>query len=993
MSRKTTLLLLSLAASLGSLKGQNYTFEDNYDGWSSTSGTLTISDQRYKEGENSLRWQVQGEAQLEVSGFEIKTSAQTCANMYIHSAERSNDIMVVEFLRGDKVEKSGTFIFNYKGWHEFKRCYKDYENSANVTIDKLRFTLKPTSNKSRTIYFDGVDLKQRTTPKKDIVGPHWVLDFEQLKWANSGWGQYVVTKGDPYRFYSSPRDIAIEKPTKEELKALKKIRSQFKPNAKFFDKAYNRAVEYLDKLEIEYNADGSIKSGKSFASNSADITIKTYTDSKGAFTHLAALAGGVNGGQVDAIENFNALFDYVIDQGLGEGAPVIARSNSYNDIRFTLGNWIAIIAGCRDDERYNEALAALRWFSYYGAMYTPQDCIDFGVSSDVMYLTSKEILTAIACDKDDLTAVRDLKAYKRYLERALRFTPGVNDMLKPDGTGFHHGVHYINYMRAYTTITSACYWVSDTPFKVSQEAYENLRRAVITIFTTATTSSNEMNMYALSLCGRSPFSNNHKASYRQRTFEELISVGRDCLGVDSEPIAEAAYNYFYNSSKYNVEPSPYEGFYGFNYAPVGVYRNDNWVITMRSPTSAFFGAEIYAKTNRFGRYQANGTLEVMYSGNDLSASGYPTTMGSGGWDWNSPAGGTTVRFADWESMMPNGDVSKRHDQHANSDFSGALSFGKVGMYGCEYVQRESWTEKGSSNYKGLETNLSYKKSFYCFDDMVIALGSNIKTSGDYPEAMTTETTLFQEIVTNPNKTSLRINGKDHNKGYNSVLSSAKSDNWFVTSTNTGYFVPKGNDNLVVMYDDQTTPNHSGADCLDPKTTLTAIKSYFIHGHKTTNSQYCYIVKPNASPEQMQKIEKEVTSGSLYTIERQDSVMHSINYLPQSTRAYSFFAATDNLDFGIVKSVSAPHLLMVREEAQNGSYHFAICDPNLHPEADERERNHECLFTPSTVTIVLDREYTPLEEVEGVIFSKSANGTTSIKVELQDGFARYFSMKK
>ena len=61
---------------------------------------------------------------------------------------------------------------------------------------------------------------------------------------------------------------------------------------------------------------------------------------------------------------------------------------------------------------------------------------------------------------------------------------------------------------------------------------------------------------------------------------------------------------------------------------------------MRCPTTKFWGGEIYSKTNRFGRYQAHGTLEIMYDG-AMENSGFPkkdndnsTTKETGGWDWN-----------------------------------------------------------------------------------------------------------------------------------------------------------------------------------------------------------------------------------------------------------------------------------------------------------------------------------------------------------------------
>lgn len=49
--------------------------------------------------------------------------------------------------------------------------------------------------------------------------------------------------------------------------------------------------------------------------------------------------------------------------------------------------------------------------------------------------------------------------------------------------------------------------------------------------------------------------------------------------------------------------------------------------------------EIYNKTNRFGRYQSHGTLEILYEGG-LAKCGYPADKEkkSAGWDWNMMPG-------------------------------------------------------------------------------------------------------------------------------------------------------------------------------------------------------------------------------------------------------------------------------------------------------------------------------------------------------------------
>lgn len=43
------------------------------------------------------------------------------------------------------------------------------------------------------------------------------------------------------------------------------------------------------------------------------------------------------------------------------------------------------------------------------------------------------------------------------------------------------------------------------------------------------------------------------------------------------------------TDKYDIEPAKVDGYYQFNYSPAGIYRQNNWVATMRSATTQFWG--------------------------------------------------------------------------------------------------------------------------------------------------------------------------------------------------------------------------------------------------------------------------------------------------------------------------------------------------------------------------------------------------------------------
>lgn len=53
------------------------------------------------------------------------------------------------------------------------------------------------------------------------------------------------------------------------------------------------------------------------------------------------------------------------------------------------------------------------------------------------------------------------------------------------------------------------------------------------------------------------------------------------------------------------------GFFVYNYGSAGIFRRADWMVTLKGYTTDVWGAEIYAKDNRYGRYQSYGSVQIM----------------------------------------------------------------------------------------------------------------------------------------------------------------------------------------------------------------------------------------------------------------------------------------------------------------------------------------------------------------------------------------------
>ena len=131
-------------------------------------------------------------------------------------------------------------------------------------------------------------------------------------------------------------------------------------------------------------------------------------------------------------------------------------------------------------------------------------------------------------------------------------------------------------------------------------------------------------------------------------------------------------------------------------------------------------------------------------------------------------------------------------------------------------------------------------------------------------------------------------------------------------------------------------------------------------------------------------------GSIYQIHSQSGNLHALTYKPKNITAYTFYGASFNQTFGIVKSSTAEHLLMHRPDAQTGRQYFAASNPNLKPVTDA---NYGWKSSSSQTTLTLHGEWLPVEAVPGVQFHAPANGETQITLTFSEGEAIYFTLKR
>lgn len=685
---------------------------------------------------------------------------------------------------------------------------------------------------------------------------------------------------------------------------------------------------------------------------------------------------------------FSEFMDKLLQHKVTERIPPLVYSN-YKIVREIPSHLLFALPACNVSQK-KELIKAVKKIIEFDRLYQSQATISQHINTDYIYNVLPHLFACALHQPDERQAVRDMKAFSYYLSACTQYTPGGMDGLKIDGTGFHHRTHYNGYMYAYKTWVAYMNRLKGTVFRVDNDGYQRMKQAVVSEYLMANLpQGGDGHYFANSLAGRHPFAGLH-VDFGAELFRDLVEIGGDIKGEKIDEDLAAYYNAFFQSDYYKgIPPRRLTGFYQFNYSPAGIYRYGNWVATMRCPTTRFWGGEIYNKTNRFGRYQSHGSLEILYDG-PLRKSGYPDgwerfSGKRGGWNWNIVPGTTTVHYTDWKELMPNGNNADRFDQWAKTtNFSGALSWGDCGMFASSFDQGDHW---GGRRFE--PTNLSFCKSVFAFDGILLSLGSGISSSGHYNENCITATNLFQELEYKENGICI-INGKPLEKGSSMTLDADK-DNWLVTSCSTGYLIPAGNDPVLLSYDAQYTPGPEGITD-SSFASLYAAKAYINHGIKPARKQYCFAVIPAATPKEMAAYSHKLFDKrkGIFDIRQHQDSLHVVRHLPSRTLAYALFAPASSLHEGFLCSADTPLLLMERLSPKADVLEIAVCSPDLKPQ--NQKGSKEWIATSTRTTLVLSGNWKPINtEDNGILSYSNEKETTRLVLELKEGLSLYLRL--
>ena len=888
MSRYNILFLILLCLNCR-ISAQHIGFEEkipqNFQ--SSDKHALALSSLYYKEGHKSLEWNFHPGSTLLVkteNPITLTEQTETSAGitLWIYNEKPQQDSIRFEFL-SPKGHVSYWFSFRLAsaGW---RACWIGFQHmkgdKRNKEITSYRL-ISP--NRKGRVFLDRLTfpvkkINDRTTP--DLQMPYNnSLSYRDL------WHWCRVWQWEQYD-YDLPLPNSLNQKEREELRTIEQRLTAALDIKKAPVEAIAKAYRVFEKADIRKSGNGFI-GAPVLAPDEQNRKAEelSWNDMETMFSGFAYDAYYNHSSR--ALKNYFTVWDFAIDQGFAYGSGMGTNHHyGYQVRKIYTTAWLMRDAIWKAPNRDNILSALIFWSALSETRKPYQYGRDELLDSWHTLLMAKTVSALLFTDERE--RARALKGLSRWVSTSLHYTPGTIGGIKVDGTTFHHGGFYPAYTTGVLAIVGQFISLTNhTEYKLTEEARQTLKSAFISM-------RNYCNKYewGIGISGRHPFRGSMKED--DITAFAYLALSGDLSGEKNDFDRHLAADYLRLCQKVTPEVRYFkkqgiqpanapQGFFVYNYGSAGIFRRANWMVTLKGYTTDVWGAEIYTKDNRYGRYQSYGSVQIMGQSSRL-ASGYDEN----GWDWNRLPGTTTIHlpFELLDSPLPGTTMAR-----SKENFSGSSSLdGKNGMFAMKLAERD---------YENFTPDFVARKSVFCFDNRMVCLGTGISNSNaDYP----TETTLFQT----------KYNGKEPKVG---------EDN---------YWLHDGYDNYYHVVDGTVRSQVAEQESRHEKTrevTKGKFSSAWIeHGKAPKEGTYEYMVLIQPSVSDLDELRKT----SPYEVLQRDQTAHVVYDKKTGITAYAAFEAYQPAADKVFVAIPAETMVMYAKESDKG-IRLSVCDPNLNIE--------------------------------------------------------------
>lgn len=686
------------------------------------------------------------------------------------------------------------------------------------------------------------------------------------------------------------------------------------------------------------------------------------------------------------------LMRHMLDQGFRAGSAM----GTLHHLGYSMRLYYASAFLMRDVLIHNQldesVQQAMEWFAGTGEIKIKPTVSGMDVDAFNTSLTGR--LASILMMEDSPEKIQYLKAFTRWVNNGLHYADGTLGTFKVDGTMFHHRHNYPAYaVGGLEGAVNATWMLHNTTFAIEKSAHGNLKDALLAMRYYC-----NLLTWPLSLSGRHP---DGEGQLIPGHYARLALSGTpDGKAVVDKEMAAAYLRLIQDSvtpdaqefRKMGVSPekSP-EGNRTFPYSSLSVHRRNHWMVTAMGHSRYLWATESYVGANLYGRYLNHGHLQIMATGNPVS------NFGSGfkqeGWDWNHFPGTTAAELPmkELRADIKNLDADSGYEELLLSDeaFAGPISIdNRNGAYAMKLHEHDK--------YNG---SLRARKSFFFFDNRVIALGSNIRSALPENEVHTTLFQVYQPAEIKPLLLNGQIIRKFPYKKTTRKLLAEISD-----GLNNYFFVRNAEVNL------SRSVQHSFHEETDAPTQNPFSLAYINHGKMAATDRYEYMVLIQPDANTLKTMRKSVANASKspYQVLQQDSMAHIVHDRATNTTACVFFEAGSYQDDSRSVEVNIPALVMT-ETLDDNQLRLSVADPDLRfyeGPADEvfdenGKRIERSVYSrnwinnrsqPSVIKLTLNGNWQLTEQSEYIRILSTSVEKTTFEVSCQHGLSREVILK-
>lgn len=899
--------------------------------WTTDKGILAINNQQAKHGDSALQWTWSDGAVLQVddlagqgldSNIIDKTNyTQSSFRLWLHNDEAvANDPLRIEFY-----DEQGNLQYHYyvnldfTGWRAATVRYRAdmFGDKSSQELVSMKIHA-PANTCSGQLLIDLVDF----TAHKGLVtgGDH------QVPMAATGYSNHWT---DMLRFeaYAQP---SVVTPSAQQLADADAMKVAYRTE----ELLKGASTKGLDKAITQYNELGiSIEDAKVLAEQPlfgpyhAEFGVKIGVVDG---IILTLVLDYLDNDNLSSHDRFINLVRYMLEQGFAAGSLLENSSHIGYSTRSITNAILLMETELKAQGLWQQAFDMLAWYNTLEQVWQP---VSENVSnSDHARTRIPAILGVILHIDDDVQRIHYLNGYKAHIETWLTSYNRGENGIKPDFSSFHHHTQYPGYVYgALGSISTAVRYLSNSAFSISDEKFDFIRKMALSY--AVQHAGKDM---PLSMSGRNPFKNPSVSG-------SLLQLGKASSSEAQQAIFYGAYNRLFqangttNGVGAEVNPS---GFWQFNYRPVGVYRQQDWVANIKGLNKYFWGSEIYTKDNRFGRYQSYGAVSIYYQPEDGKKNQVNWNgITEAGWNWNKMPG-TTTKYLSWSELLAE---KTRQDEWAQGTFAGALRFGaktdyyveqsvegECGLYGLDFQQKGSL----SSTH---EDDFTFKKSVFACNGMLVSLGSNINS---FDNQNTIATNLFQQSTTDARQKLVENAATKPNTEYSTTLASGV--NWLIDPNGTGYYI-NSSDQIVINSGKQSSPisTKNGTSFSEGEFAT----AWIDHKPAPVDASYQYVILPNATKGSMAAFSGRMNAEHYqpYAVLQQNSDAHIIRF-DNNLEGFVLFNASSGFAGSFIEATDTPLLVMAKRSNDKLALSLANPDHNFVGKAPRWQDNQEMSVT-------------------------------------------------